>query len=740
MLERLSHLTAVAVMVALIGAMFVSLGSVRADHAADALGDVKANTAQCLAGSLYGDIDDTAGIQQNATDRVQVYAADSMFDVPGTDETENEGDQPGFIDLPSALCKAAGSDAVADPAVNLNAYFSIVPNGTETPIITKLNPTASIRIGDSDGIVKDGVDLVATISLKTIEPDAVGDPSIKWVRVSGELDNPTTQGPQADNTTPAIPGAFTLATAMTPSGDSTTALIEIPEGTSEREYTVSARIEYDHDGDANDDNPTPLKVLTPKATFTVGDPGQNAAAATLELGNAHDEDPLTSANDVVAEDGVEPASDGDVWLRLSVMNSLGKKANASGLNTITVIAPGASLSLHPSTPAGTPGDAIESTTQKSGGTNSISVSEGGTDPNDVTVGQTTFVKVSRAGSPRTPGTVTVYALVIGTDGAPRSEDVDVTFTGSASVVVLGDGVSVGKPAEGAQAKAEISIGANDAGGSDATLGTVVYTVTDADGTQISQSKVKAETSTKGSSTEKLTDDNKNVKVVLVTVDDTADPGVYTVEASLSGVDDSTDTATVTVSGAAANVDLSASSTSSDTIGDIITVTATVTDEDGQSIADGQLVTFDVSGDGLVQIGSDASTGADGMAGFQAKTKSGSASGLFTVTGEGTAVVSAVIGNQTAVVVIVSTAGSAEAMADEEASLSCLSSLSGFSTWTCDVGASASEIFGWISSRGATALHLNSNRMWVRYSVVDGTMVPGSSDFMVTKEDILYISN
>ena len=30
--------------------------------------------------------------------------------------------------------------------------------------------------------------------------------------------------------------------------------------------------------------------------------------------------------------------------------------------------------------------------------------------------------------------------------------------------------------------------------------------------------------------------------------------------------------------------------------------------------------------------------------------------------------------------------------------------------------------------------------WVRYSVVDGTMVPGSSDFMVAENDILYISN
>ena len=715
-------------MVALVGAMFVALGPARADHAPAALGDVNANTAQCLGGNLYGDIDGTDGIQEADTDHVKVYVAD-------TDTTNDDADEPGFVNLPTDLCKAADDE---DPAVNLNAYFSITPNGTETPIITKLNPNASITIGDSDGIVKAGTDIVAKISLKTIEPGAqTEDVSVEWIRVSGELDNPTRDGDGSP-----FSGTLSLSNAesRTPTGSSMMATIEIPEGTTEREYTVSARIEYDHDGDANDTNPTPLKVLTPSATFKVGDPGVNASAASLSLGNSHDEDPLTSANDVVAEDGIEPAVGGDVWLRLSVSNSLGSKANASGLNTITVIAPGAKLSLHPSTPAGTPGDAIESTTQKSGGTNSISVSEGGTGEDAVTVGQTTFVKVSRAGSPQKPGTVAVYALVIGTDGAPRSEDVDVTFTGMASAVVLGDDVSVGKPAEGDQSKAEISLGAVDAGGSDATLGTVVYTVTDADGTQISQSKIKAETSTKGSSTSRTTDDVNHIKVVLVTVDDSAVPGVYTVEASLTGVDDSSDTATVTVSGAAANVDLSASSNTSDTIGDIITVTATVTDEDGHSIADGQLVTFDVSGDGLVQIGSDASTGSDGMAGFQAKTKSGSASGLFTVTGEGTAVVSAVIGSQTAVSVIVSTAGSSEAMAEEEASVACLSNLAGFSTWSCGVETSASEIFGFVSARGATAIHLWNGSAWVRYSVVDGTMVPGSSDFMVAENDILYISN
>ena len=80
------------------------------------------------------------------------------------------------------------------------------------------------------------------------------------------------------------------------------------------------------------------------------------------------------------------------------------------------------------------------------------------------------------------------------------------------------------------------------------------------------------------------------------------------------------------------------------------------------------------------------------------------------------------------------------MPEEEASVACLSTLSGFSTWSCGVDSSASEIFDLLIERGKTALHLWNGSAWVRYSVVEGTMVPGSSDFMVTKSDILYISN
>ncbi len=89
--------------------------------------------------------------------------------------------------------------------------------------------------------------------------------------------------------------------------------------------------------------------------------------------------------------------------------------------------------------------------------------------------------------------------------------------------------------------------------------------------------------------------------------------------------------------------------------------------------------------------------------------------------------------------LISTAEAAAA-ADEAVSLACLSATNGFATYTCGVDSSASELFGLVSGRGATAVHLWNGSDWVRYSVVDGAMVPGSSDFTVTENDILYISN
>ena len=169
--------------------------------------------------------------------------------------------------------------------------------------------SASITITDSDGIVAaGGNDLSITVAAK----NPVATATLVWVRVSGVLD-----GPAVENT----------------AGDQTLGIV-IPDGTPEGEYTISARFHYPDDtGETDDENvigdQASERLDAASATFTVGDTGTNLAAAALTLGNSADDEPLTTADETVAETGTVPASDGDVWLKVSATNSLGNAATTA---------------------------------------------------------------------------------------------------------------------------------------------------------------------------------------------------------------------------------------------------------------------------------------------------------------------------------------------------------------------------------------------------------------------------
>ena len=95
------------------------------------------------------------------------------------------------------------------------------------------------------------------------------------------------------------------------------------------------------------------------------------------------------------------------------------------------------------------------------------------------------------------------------------------------------------------------------------------------------------------------------------------------------------------------------------------------------------------------------------------TKDGVATARFVVTkGSGTATIIISAGDASTFVSL-NDAVDEEAMPEEEASVACLSNLAGFATWACGVESSASEIFGLVSARGATALHLWNGSAWVR---------------------------
>jgi len=70
----------------------------------------------------------------------------------------------------------------------------------------------------------------------------------------------------------------------------------------------------------------------------------------------------------------------------------------------------------------------------------------------------------------------------------------------------------------------------------------------------------------------------------------------------------------------------------------------------------------------------------------------------------------------------------------------LTGMSGFVSWLAEGSTNASTLFAALSDAGATAIHLWNGSAWVRYSVVDGSQVPGSVDFEVNRGDVLFISN
>ena len=607
-------------------------------------------------------------------------------------------------------------------------------------------PTLSITVLDSDGIVSDDSTVSVWVSVSNIHIDdprtqGVADETqlnsavtLEFLRVSGELEGPGT--------------APTLTQTGNGSDDNSAAgglgRIVIPAGTTPGTYTVSTRLTprtgdsayYDYSG--ND-----FVTKSARATFTVGEAGLGLSTAELSLGNREHDKPETLTDETKPETGTESATGDGVNLVVSVSNSLGNKANNSDVDQITVIAPGSEIMVNSPRKDGdtarpqTKTDII--TSSLAAEANSFSISESTVTkaaPTDDAIQQTMSLNVNKADDQ--PGTIDVYVILSG-KGAAISNTVTLTFTGP------NDALSIGEPSDTLLAFTEVTtlpevlrrdiisfdLGALDAGGNAGGVPDVRVRILNPDGKVVNEDSIDVE---QGPNSKKV----PNAKLTLTSLNDALTPldaGTYTVKiTSAGGLSASGEFMVV---GRADGVEVTVDTNDPSAVGEIITATATVT-ADGETVPNGTIVTFnanDVAGDGdsvLVAVGS----------GAVQRTIGGTATASFVAVGPGSSVVSATAHRTTAVQVIASTAGAVEeeAMPEEEASVSCLSELSGFSTWTCGVDSSASEVFELVADRGKSAIHLWNGSAWVRYSVVDDAMVPGSSDFMVTENDILYISD
>ena len=719
-------MTALAVIAGLVAAMFVALQSVSAAGACAESGGVI-----------------TLGFSQTCT--VAHADAEGTPDVTGVEPAGGvtAALADGVVTITAGTAPTTTSATVTvhdDGADGTPDNDDDVTLATYTVNVAGLGIAKTEIVGDRDNVISAGPQITARVTVRSPADAAEVRVTVPTTGLSLQSTATGTTGETTQSITTAL---ATIADTTAPNTDATDGVVVADfvvntAGAPDGDYVITFTV--DNDAFTANDVVEEGERVTGTLTITIGDPGMGIGSASLSLGNSEDDVPYTADNEAVAEDGSEPANNGDINLVVEVFDSNGDKANNGSINQLIVIAPGGRITTTHNTGAGAADDPTKAMGSSSVTLNEVDADDAGTaEAGDV--GQRTVITIAKAD--KKPGTVTVYAIVSGPGGAARTGDITLTFSGPAtsmtvhdatesllSVNPVGDDPATANTVETdheTKDTIKLQVTAEDVSGNSATppTGGVTIEITDPDGKRVNRDKIDF--------TQPTPDGAKHF-ITLTGQGKAATPlkaGNYTLKATQGKL---SSTATFAVAGAANDVAVTASQTSSDTIGDVITVTATVTDKDGNTVSDGTMVMFDVSDDtGLAAIG----TGHSGKA-----TKDGVAKVKFAVVGAGNSVVSATAGDATGVVVIVSTAGMAAAEDAEpvDCGLAGLNRLSGFASWDCDADTTASALFSLLSSRDVTAIHLWNGSSWVRYSVVDGSEVPGSSDFTVTDGDNLYISN
>ena len=604
--------------------------------------------------------------------------------------------------------------AVATLVALLGAMFVSVGS------VSADNHSVTVTTSDSDDIVMPGINTSVSVMVKFSQhsADDPGEtPDVTKVTLGGP-------GPLQISGAIGSPSAYNNGgSGTTWTSEVTVGTIAVPSGTPMGEYTIEVAADVDGDGDGSE----PAGVY--KGTLTVGEAGD--AVAGLDL---------------TAPDGNSTVHNNAIKVNYQVKNSLGSNANNGDVTALLIEAIGADTISH----------------TKVGG-------DGGTlsGPNFLTVAfaadNTNRAKGSFTVTKARQGVVDVKVTTRGTSSS-GSANIELSFTGNPETITV-EGPS--GPLADSDGEITFDVTAVDGAGTSVNFdGTgLVPTVKDSSNPSVMGTYQKGDkdrdtcpdglkdendqlvNDAQGCTGENNGDDammsgtdtgytethdKKTVQVVVSTSATAAKAGEYTLVLRFKG---KTYEAPFSVSGPAKTVTATSDVDGPVEIGDQVTVTAEVKDKDGIAVKNGVTVTF-------TAVGALELRGSKNEISLEAMTMNGTAMAkYFVVKGDGVALVTVNVDDADGDRVTFSTAApEPEAMPEEEASVSCLSELSGFATWSCGVSADASEIFEMVSARGVSAIHLWNGSTWVRYSVVDDAMVPGSSDFMVTENDILYISN
>ena len=708
LLQKRMHLVALATVLALVAAMFVALQSVSAaplgackDVGATMMGVGDTCTIDATGGGAVTLTESLAAPTDGSADETPVIAADSSGTVTVTANA---------VGRETVKVAIADDTTTADEDESSEKTYSFSVRKITVSKIEFGSGEGADFVADTDGVFAAGTDVRVRVTISY--PASAGGAITTTVSVPSTGLSLETTGGTSQRVSDTDTDAPTEATNGV-SVASTTDFVLLTDGAPEREYTVTATASQGADA-------TLVTSDKASATLTIGSAGNVVGSATLALGLRVGYDTPADATDDKPETGSDGAA-GEVNLNLKVLNGIGNAVNASDVDEIRIVAPFGVVSYYSS------GSFMEVTDNTIPGS---ALSKG-----------SVLVQIGSKGE--RARAINVHAIVLGkVSGVATTDMVTLTFTGDADSMTIDDAtktlrnVNTEKDDDDNTVEDTIKllVTATDKGGNAASPPAALsITIADPDGTAVGSDKIDASQATQDKSGKwYITLTNKGGTSAATALK----TGDYTLTAKSGSIED---TATFTVAGAVATIAVEVNDMSPTDLGQILTVVATVADEDGSAAADDTPVTFDTSDEKVAKrIGT---TG-------DVKVKDGSASATFVVTGPGLVVLTATSGGQSAAAVAKSTAGAPEPAPEPEpepepepvhdASGLASQQLNSFTSWTASNSSTASMVFASLAGRGATSIQLWNGSTWLRYSMVDGAMVPGSIDFTINTGDVIYI--
>ena len=347
--------------------------------------------------------------------------------------------------------------------------------------------------------------------------------------------------------------------------------------------------------------------------------------------------------------------------------------------------------------------------------------------------------------PAKPGTATVRAAVVGADGTSFTEELELTISGAATDLSVGQAmprVHSSATANDDRDTINIPVTAQDANGNAARMPlNVIAAVRGPDNAALPAGSHTAEVQCEGGENEARLACN----IVVTVTAEAASPlasGQYT--ASLTGSGIAAVRASFAVAGPANAVTLEIPEALGD-LAESFSATARAVDKSGQSVADGTWVEFSTTatqgGSPTAIVTAPPALDHDGSEATprlrRAATKNGEAAATVTIVGRGVSVLTATAGGKFAnQPVDTRGASSPQDQVIEAADHNAAPAAGAPATYRGATAASASELLA-MGPDDAVIVWLWNGKTWLRYAEADGQSLPGSVDFSILPDDLIW---